>query len=624
MEKKPPLRHYQKKSLDRVLKNEIHALFLDPGLGKTRVMVEAFKILKKRNVVDTMLVVCQGHVAYNTWPNEVKKWSTTEKEDNVFILHGAKKNKQIFDVRKGDVAVVTFDLLHWFKKMYFDYEKTLKFGRIMMVVDESTKLKHGKSRRSKSIWALRTSMARRYILTGTPTANSLLDLHNQIKILDGNRRLGTKTRYRNNFFIPFGYMGYESRPMDDAEEQIFRVIKDICVRFDESELKLPPKEVIDIPVQLGQESRKIYHELQNEFITILEDDPNPLVCKSGQATYNKLRQIPGGSVYMDLPNGERVTKHLGRDKLDALVELVDELQGKPCLISYEFQHEFERIMEEFPKAETLTGAGKNKSQDIIKRWNMGMIPQLVVHPQSAAHGLNLQEIKAAVVFYSITYNLELYIQLIRRIWRQGQKHKVFVYRLIAVNTMDGIAKKALETKQTSQSKFLNLLKKEIYTMTDDTKTKGDFVSKVKKDIAAKSIAPTKKKATAKKAAPKKAAPKKAVAKKAAPKKAATTKKKAVSPKKATTSSKKAATTTSSPKKATAKDDLQGRKITLVAGTKFSETRTGAATVALRLASKKAVLFQTLVAQLVKESGKDEKYCIGAIKHNLKVGKLKAS
>ena len=453
------LRDYQKTCIEFSLKNSSAGLFLDAGLGKSRIILETFHILQEADVVDTLFIIAGRKICKLVWPLELEKWGF---EMPVTFLNAPTKQREtnIHDYEPVGMCLITYDLIPWFKEYYGKYAKHLNLGRIMMVIDESSKFKSTGSARFRKLKSILNVFDRRYILSATPMPNHLLDLYAQIYILDGGERLGTKTSFKNNFFVPAGYMGYESKPIENAEPLIFERIKDIAMRFDSDKLNLPALNVVDINLYLGKKVMKAHKELKDELITVL--DKNLIDAAHAGVVVNKLRQLTGGAVYQEDVGKNRKWDVYHDDKIGLLKELVEELQGKPLLVAYNFNHEKERLKEAFKDYSPTffeSGASDTRAAKIEQDWNAGKIDLMFGHPASIGHGLNLQGVGAAICFYSLDYNYDTYYQFIKRIYRQGQQHKVFVYRLVARDTIDEQIILNLKKKHKGQTSFLNLLKR---------------------------------------------------------------------------------------------------------------------------------------------------------------------
>jgi SNF2 family DNA or RNA helicase len=433
-------------------------LFLDPGLGKTSIMLAAFKILKKMGLVRSMLVIAPLRPMQSTWPAEVRKWDDFN-DLKLVILHGPWKDRALR--AKADIYVINPEGLGWLER--FAPRDPWPFD--MLVVDESTRFKHADTQRFKTIKKLLNLFRRRYILTGSPAPNGLLDLFGQIYILDGGNALGRFiTHYRMNFFDPTGFGGYTWLPRRGAEEAIYKKLKPLVLRMSAQDyLELP--ELIDddrtrVEVTLPAAAMRQYKQMEDLLITTLEEEV--VTAANASVAWGKCRQIANGGIYHE--GGEEWT-HLHEEKLNAVEEIVEELQGKPCLIAYEYKHDLDRLRKRFGEDTPYIGGGVSAARfrEIEQAWNRGELPILLAQPQSVAHGLNLQETHGAVIYMGLTPNLEDDEQLIRRVWRQGQKERVFVYRIVAKGTVDEVIIQMLKRKDRTQKSLLNALKDHLKT-----------------------------------------------------------------------------------------------------------------------------------------------------------------
>lgn len=451
---------YMKHALKFVLNHAAAGLFLDPGLGKTSIMLAAFKELKRQHIARRMLVIAPLRPAWSVWPGEVEKW-TDFTDLSVAVLHGPKKDDIIRRVNCGanepEICVINPEGLDWLSRA----TKPRSWPFDMLVVDESTRFKHANTQRFKTIKPMLPLFRRRYILTGSPAPNGLLDLFGQIFLLDGGSALGQYiTHYRMHYFDQTGYGGYTWTPRDGAEEAIYDRLKPLVLRMSAADyLDLPPYIPNTIRVDLPEKAKKIYEQMESMLITSIEDDV--ITAANAGAASGKCRQIANGGVYK-IAN-EKAAAVVHEAKLDAVEEIIEELGGKPALIAYEFDHDLERLRGRFGKDTPYIGGGvpQRRFREIEDEWNAGKIPILLAQPQSVAHGLNLQGTGAAVIWHSLTWDLENYEQLIRRVWRQGQKERVVVHHIVARDTIDEVILKVSAAggkKDRTQQALLEALK----------------------------------------------------------------------------------------------------------------------------------------------------------------------
>jgi len=463
--KKPSLtlHKYWDKSVKFILRKPESGLFLDPGLGKTSIILKAFKILQAKGSVDILVVLATSRVMKSTWPKEIEKWEDF-KNMTYTVLHGPKKDDGIQE--ECDVYLLNYEGLPWFTIQYFKYWKGKR--KIMFVCDESSHLKSTSSLRfkilkggkkgKKKFKALLNEFSRRHILTGTPAPNNLGDIFSQIYVLDLGDTFGKYiTKFRTDYMMPVGHKGYQWEMIRGSEKIIYNKIKPLILRFSDAELDLPPLVYRRIDVELSDKTNVMYKQMEEEFVLELKSGEN-ILAESGASASNKLRQIVGGNIYNGI--GKDRTEHMIHvDKILALKELVDELQGQPLLVAYEFNHELRLLMKYFPGTKYIGGGvSLEESFQIEDDWNAGKIQLLFGQITSVAYGLNLQEGPCSnIAFYTLTWKLSDYLQFIRRIWRQGQKNKVIVHHLIAQNTVDETVLRVLRRKDITQKDLLDAM-----------------------------------------------------------------------------------------------------------------------------------------------------------------------
>jgi SNF2 family DNA or RNA helicase len=381
---------------------------------------------------------------YSTWPAEVYKWE--EFNDFTYsIVHGPEKAMRL----REDVELyfINPEGLKWlFQQPDLPEWDTL-------IVDESTKFKDTRTQRFKALKGGLTKFRRRWILTGTPVPNGLMDLFGQMYILDRGRALGQYvTHYRNEYFMQSGWNRWGWSPQPGAFERIVERISPLVLQLSAEEyLDMPELSYHDIEVELPPAVMETYKAVEDDFIATVGD--GTLVAANAAVAGGKCRQIANGAVYI---NEEHDWEPLHDAKLDALEDLMEELNGHPVLLLYEFRHDRERICGRFPSAVDLRSGDV---ADIVRRFNRGDIPLLIGHPASMGHGLNLQESCHHVIWFGITWNLEHYDQAIARVYRQGQRSGIVrVYHLKARNTKDEDVLAVLTKKDRTQQDLLSALK----------------------------------------------------------------------------------------------------------------------------------------------------------------------
>lgn len=426
-----------------------------PGKGKTSITYFAFKTLRDAGVVKTMLVISNRRIIYDAWPRENKKWIGLG--FRTATLHGPKKVEALLS--DADVYFINYEGLAWLEETCKLHKIKIKDKFDMAVADESTALKNWKIKkvkRAQIVKRLAPQFKRRYILNGSPVPRTLLDIYGQIWFLDLGHTLGNKGQFLNQYFYPSGYEGYDWKPEQGAYERVFEKLKDLVIRYEKDD---DDPEIVPVirEVELPKEARKIYDEMEEELFTYIQGKPVESV--NGAVAYGKCRQIANGGLYLEKA-GKGTTKKrkwakVHDEKTEELKNLIDELNGMPALIAYEFNHDLERLQEAFPNIPYIgKGVSDAKAEKLIADWNAGKLPMLAAHPGSAAKGLNLQGVESAVVFYAISNNFDWVDQFIKRIARKGQSAThIFVYFFIAKNTVDEVVKAGLEAKEFNQDVF---------------------------------------------------------------------------------------------------------------------------------------------------------------------------
>ena len=445
---------YQERAIRMLLGQQSGGLFLDPGLGKTSTILATFKILKSKGYVSKMLIVAPLRPVYKVWPDEIDKWENFEGLTYT-ILHTDKKmgtNKEINLRKDVDIYVINPEGLLWL----FDPNTKNRPNFDVLCVDESTKFKNSQSKRFKLLRPLLPSFKRRWILTGTPSPNTIEDLFAQTYILDLGRSLGKYiTHFRNQYFERSGFNLYDWKPRLGAREEIVQKISPLILQLSaEDYLQMPELIYANIPVSLPPEVMTKYRDVEESFLAELGE--GTIIAANAAAAGTKCRQIANGAVYgEDDGTPVRVWYELHQEKLDALESLLEELSGKPVLLLYEFKHDQLRIKQRFPDAVDLKDGDFGKT---IDEFNRGEVPLLMGHPASMGHGLNLQGACHHVIWFGITWNLEYYDQAIARVYRQGQKAEhVYVYHIVARDTLDEEVLATLNRKDRSQQALLKAL-----------------------------------------------------------------------------------------------------------------------------------------------------------------------
>lgn len=469
---------YQKKAVKFLLEHAASALFLDPGLGKTSITLAAVKLLKKKKLLSKVLLIAPLRVCYSVWPKEVDKWSDFSGL-KVAVLHGPKKEEALRS--EADIYVINPEGLDWLlkaektktatgkTKVSIDLRRFKRLGFDTLVVDELSKFKHTNTNRFKALKLVLHLFSRRWGLTGSPASNGLLDLFGQCFVLDQGRTLGQYiSHYRMKYFIQ-SHDGFSWNIRVGAEQEIYERLNPLALRMAaEDYLDMPTLIENNIRVDLPANVLEMYNTLEEDLIAKI--DANIIVASTAAAASIKCRQVANGGIYIDpevealvkLPKSSREWVNLHTEKVDALADLIEELQGSPLLVAYDFAHDLDRLQSKLGIEVPYIGGGVNakRSTELEHLWNAGKLPVLLGHPQAMAHGLNLQEMGHHVCWHSLTWDYELYDQFIRRVLRQGNKSKkVFVHHIMARGTVDEVILSAVKSKRRGQNALFDGLKK---------------------------------------------------------------------------------------------------------------------------------------------------------------------
>lgn len=438
--------NYQAFAINYIETHPIAAVLLDMGLGKTVISLTAIAdLLFDSFEAHRILVVAPLRVARDTWPAEIAKWEHLQ-HLTYAVCVGTPKERRAALMAEADITILNRENLGWLidsSGFDFDYD--------MVIIDELSSFKNHKSKRFQSLMKVRPKVKRIIGLTGTPSSNGLMDLWAEFKLLDFGERLGRFiTHYRNNYFIPDkrnGEIIYSYKPMPYAEDAIYRRISDITISMKSTDhLQMPELITSQYEVQLSEEEEKRYEELKADFI--LELPEGEITAANVASLTGKLSQLANGAIYDD--DGNIIEFH--DRKLDALEDLIEAANGKPLLVAYWFKHDLQRIKKRFDVREI-------KSSKDITDWNNGDIPVAVIHPASAGHGLNLQAGGSTLIWFGLTWSLELYQQTNARLWRQGQTSgTVVIEHIITKGTIDERILKALSLKEVTQNALIDAVK----------------------------------------------------------------------------------------------------------------------------------------------------------------------
>lgn len=459
---------YQRKAMKFVLERLSAGLFLDPGLGKTSIVYGAVKVLKNEGLHEGTIVVAPRRPAVMVWRQEQEKWAEFA-DISVGLVHGAKR-EEIWDT-PHDIYVVTYEGLIWLIETG-RLKIALRRRKVRNIVfDELSKMKNTPTKRFKTIKDYLAKFDRRWGLTGSPAANGLMDLFGECYTLDLGRSLGKFiTHYRFQYFDAYGdQMHPQFSPKPGAEEAIYARIANLALRIDaEDHLTLPKLISNRIIVDLPDKVREKYERMEEEFFTEL--DGQLFTADGAAALSQKCRQMASGALYEDrvdpltgMPRtGKRKYAIIHDEKLEALEDLIDELNGQQLFVMYEYGHDLERILDRIGKDTPFIGGGTSdrKALEYEEAWNRGWIPTLLGHPASVGHGLNMQKSSAnQIVMFSLTWNYEFYDQFIRRLRRQGNKaSRVFVHHILTRRTVDEVVYAALQRKGALQARLHDALK----------------------------------------------------------------------------------------------------------------------------------------------------------------------
>ena len=447
---------YQQHCIDQILAIKKLGLFLDMGLGKTVTTLTAIRELKyNRFQVCKILIIAPKKVAEGTWTKEKDKWDHTRLLRVSPVLGSQAKRIRALNT-PADLYVINRENVVWLVDYY---RNAWPFD--MVVVDESSSFKSHSAKRFKALASVGGRIDRLVELTGTPSPNGLADLWAQVFLLDGGDRLGRRyAQFRERYFQPDkrGADGmvysYEAKP--GTEESILEKISDICISMKaEDYLQLPDLTYHEIPVVLDAKSQKAYRELEREMVLQLPEDEADISVTSAAALSNKLLQLANGALYDE----DRQVHEVHKCKIEAFLELIESLQGKPALVFYNYQHDRTRILG------ALAGSGLRirelKTTQDEDDWNNREIDILLTHPASSAYGLNLQQGGNHAVWFGLTWNYELYTQANKRLHRQGQEEKVIIHHLVCSGTRDEDVMQALQRKDDVQSWVMESLKARI-------------------------------------------------------------------------------------------------------------------------------------------------------------------
>ena len=441
------LHNYQKYAIDFALKNKSVALFLGVGLGKTVTALSIAHELLDNLFCMKVLIIAPLHVCNTVWKQEANEWEHLQDLSMEICTKDAKKRIERLNT-KADIHLINRENLGWLIKNHKEIIGNMKWRWDMIIIDESSSFKKLGTQRFAALRKILKYTVSTMILTGTPTPNNYLDLWSQIYLLDRGERLGrTMGLYKSRYFYKKAEgWGYDLK--DGAEKQIQNQIKDITISMQaEDYLQLPRKLTINRYIELPPKALQQYKKLKKDFLLLLED--TSIEAPSAAILMTKLLQVSNGFIYDEDKN----IHDLHDEKIKALVDIIDDNASENFLIAYLFKADLQRIKIALPDAKTVS---KNASE--IKEWNDGKIKALIVHPASVGHGLNLQRGGSNIIWFGLSWSLELYEQLNGRIHRQGQTKPVKIIHILSKDCLDMQVAEVIKTKAKSQSELLQGLK----------------------------------------------------------------------------------------------------------------------------------------------------------------------
>lgn len=445
---------YQEYAIRYIETHPISAVFLDMGLGKTSITLTALNdLLFDFFKIHKAIVIAPLRVARDTWSAEIMKWEHLSGL-RYSVAVGTEAERLAALRKKADIYIINRENVQWLVE-----ESGIPFDFDMVVIDELSSFKNHQSKRFKALMKKRPGVERIVGLTGTPSSNGLMDLWAEFKLLDMGERLGRFIgQYRTRYFLPDKWNGqvvFSYKPLLGAEESIYQAISDITISMKASDhLQMPELIQSRYTVYLSEKEMQRYVDMKQELVLELPD--GEITAANAASLSGKLSQMANGAVYAD--NQTVISIH--DRKLDALEDMIESMGGKPLLVAYWFQHDLERITERLYKLKIpFSRLDTAKS---IQRWNAGELPVALIHPASAGHGLNLQSGGSTIVWFGLTWSLELYQQTNARLWRQGQRAEtVVVQHILTEGTIDGRIMKALSEKDSTQAALIDAVKADL-------------------------------------------------------------------------------------------------------------------------------------------------------------------
>jgi len=440
---------YQTYATEFILAHPAAAILLSMGLGKSVITLTAlFDLCLDSFEIGKVLIIAPLRVARSTWPEEIRKWDHL-RGLTYSVAVGSEAERKTALRRQVSLHIINRENVQWLVE-----QSGLPFDYDMIIVDELSSFKSYQAKRFRSLMKVRPMVKRIVGLTGTPSSNGLMDLWAEFRLLDLGKRLGRFiTHYRDEFFLPDkrnGQQVFSYKPKSGAEDEIYRRIADITISMKSTDyLHMPECVMNEVHVEFSPKEQEAYTRMKRDLVVLLRDGEIDAV--NAAALSGKLCQMANGAVYGE--DHHAVAFH--DRKLDALEDLLEAANNNPVLIAYWFRHDLERIRERFAVREIKT------SQDIAD-WNAGKIPIAVIHPASAGHGLNLQAGGSTLIWFGLTWSLELYQQTNARLWRQGQQaDTVVIYHIITKGTIDEQILIALQRKDKTQAALIDAVKAQL-------------------------------------------------------------------------------------------------------------------------------------------------------------------
>ena len=389
------------------------------------------------------------------WPKEMRKWDDF-KSLSYTILHGPNKDANF--EKKRDVYIMNYDGLEWLESKLWGKRRT-QWPFNILICDESGKVRRTASKRYKRLKTMAPKFSRRHILNGTPIPKGILDLFGQMTILDGGKTFGKEiTKFKKRYFYKSGYMGHDLKPTPSAPAQVFKAIAPRILQMKaEDYLELPELIINKVYIELPKETRLQYNEMEKKFLLRFQE--GKVTAANAGILSSKCRQIACGGIYLD--SEEQTWKNLHTKKIEAAQDLIEELQGNPALLAYEFKHDLDRLYKAFgSKVPTIRGRmSMARTKQVEDQWNKGETDLLFGQHTAIALGLNLQEAGNTIIIHSLPWSYDTWYQLIRRIYRQGQKSKqVFVHALVAKDTVEELVWKSLQEDDGTHISLFDALK----------------------------------------------------------------------------------------------------------------------------------------------------------------------